>query len=178
MKKINGGYYNNHVICPQIWYDLLYSWPSIHKFSLKYSHVYQSYSNFEFSKIQNGGRYSSQLTCLNFLYDSNNKKLLIHKMSCFYDNLNNLATNRSTNMGRSGSPGVACWTSIYWTVVSSLILLYCPRQPRWLSGLRRSLVHSLIIVRQCVLRNWDRIPVRAVRGLIYCGDIILICLLL
>ena len=25
------------------------------------------------------------------------KKLLIHQISCFYDNLNNLATNRSTN---------------------------------------------------------------------------------
>ena len=48
-------------------------------------------------KIQNGGRYSSQITCLHFLYDSNNKKLSIHKISCFYDNLNNLATNRSTN---------------------------------------------------------------------------------
>ena len=74
------------------------SWPYIHKVSCKYSHVYQSYSNFEFSvaailKIQNGGRYSSQITCLHFLYD---KKLSIHKISCFYDNLNNLATNRST----------------------------------------------------------------------------------
>ena len=48
-------------------------------------------------KIQNGGRYSSQITCLHFLYDSNNKKLSIHKISCFYDNLNNIATNRSTN---------------------------------------------------------------------------------
>ena len=47
-------------------------------------------------KIQNGGRYSSQITCLHFLYDSNNKKLSVHKISCFYDNLNNLATNRST----------------------------------------------------------------------------------
>ena len=47
-------------------------------------------------KIQNGGRYSNQITCLHFLYDSNNKKLSIHKISCFYDNLNNLATNRST----------------------------------------------------------------------------------
>ena len=46
-------------------------------------------------KIQNGGRYSSQITCLHFLYDSNNKKLSIHKISCFYDNLNNIATNRS-----------------------------------------------------------------------------------
>ena len=47
-------------------------------------------------KIQNGGRYSSQITCLHFLYDSNNTKLSIHKISCFYDNLNNIATNRST----------------------------------------------------------------------------------
>ena len=80
---------------------MLYSWPSLHKISCKYSHVDQSYSNFEFSvaailKIQNGGRYSSQITCLHFLYDSNNKKLSIHKISCFYDNLNNIATNRST----------------------------------------------------------------------------------
>ena len=80
---------------------MLYSWPSIHKIPCKYSHVDQSYSNFEFSvaailKIQNGGRYSSQITCLHFLYDSNNKKLSIHQISCFYDNLNNIATNRST----------------------------------------------------------------------------------
>ena len=73
----------------------------MHTIPCKYSHVDQSYSNFEFSvvailKIQNGGRYSSQITCLHFLYDSNNKKLSIHKISCFYDNLNNIATNRST----------------------------------------------------------------------------------
>ena len=114
LKKINGGYYNNHVICPQFWYDLLYSWPSIHKFSWKYSHVYQSYSNFEFSavailKIQNGGRYSSQITCLHFLYDFNNKKLLIHKISCFYDNLNTLATNRSTMKGFLPADVYGCW---------------------------------------------------------------------
>ena len=42
----------------------------------------------------------------------------------------------------------------------------------------RCLVHSLMIVRHCVLRNWDRILVRAVRGLIDRGDIVLICLLL
>ena len=77
----NGDYYKKQVICPQIWYDLLYSWQSIHIFSCKYLHVYQSYSNFEFSvaailKIQNGGRHSSQITCLYFLYDSNNKKTI------------------------------------------------------------------------------------------------------
>ena len=44
-------------------------------------------------------------------------------------------------------------------------LKFC--QPRWLSGLRRSLVHSLMIASHCVLRNWDQIPVRAVRGLIF-----------
>ena len=40
-------------------------------------------------------------------------------------------------------------------------------QPRWLSGLMRSRVHSLwLLVDHCVLRNWDRILVRAVKGLI------------
>ena len=40
-------------------------------------------------------------------------------------------------------------------------------QPRWLSGLKRSRVHSLwLLVDHCVLRNWDRILVRAVKGLI------------
>ena len=98
---INRAYYKNQVICPSIWYDLLYSWPSIHKIPCKYSHVDQSYSKFEFLvaailKIQNGGRYSSQITCLHYLYDSNKKKLSIHNISCFYDNLNNIATNRSS----------------------------------------------------------------------------------
>ena len=70
-----------------------------HKMSCKYSHVEQSYSNFEFSvaaifKIQNGGRYSSQIFISYMILTI--KKLSIHKMSCFYDNLNNLATNRST----------------------------------------------------------------------------------
>ena len=57
-------------------------------------------------------------------------------------------------------------------------LLFC--QPRWLSGLRRSLVHSLMIARRlyCVLRNWDRIPVRAVKGLISQAGIVSICPLL
>ena len=39
LNLFNGGYYKNQVICPQIWYDFLYSWPSIHKFSCKY-HMY------------------------------------------------------------------------------------------------------------------------------------------
>ena len=100
------------MICPQIWYDLLYSWQSIHQFSYKYSHLHQSYSNFEFSeaailKIQNGGRHRSQITCLYFVYDSNNKKLSIHQISCFYDYLNNLATNRSTIYTMEGAPPYA-----------------------------------------------------------------------
>ena len=45
------GYHKNHVICPHILYDLLHSWPSIHKISFKYSNVDQSYSNFEFSVV-------------------------------------------------------------------------------------------------------------------------------
>ena len=49
---------------------------------------------------------------------------------------------------------------------------------RWLSSLRRSLVHSLMNARHCVLRNWDRIPVRAVKGLIFRAGIVSICPLL
>ena len=126
-RRSNGGYHKNQVICPRILYDFLHSWPSIHKIVCKYSHVDQSYSNFEFSvvailiflmeaitrigwyvlnfefsvaailQIQNGGRHSSQITCLYFLCDYNYKKLSMHQISCFYDHLNNLATNRSTN---------------------------------------------------------------------------------
>ena len=51
-------------------------------------------------------------------------------------------------------------------------------QPWWLSGLRRILVHSLMIARHCVLRNWDRILVRAVKGLISRAGIVSICPLL
>ena len=51
-------------------------------------------------------------------------------------------------------------------------------QPRWLSGLRRSLDHSLMIARHCVLGNWDRISVRAVRGLISRAGMVSICPLL
>ena len=50
--------------------------------------------------------------------------------------------------------------------------------PRWLSGLMRSLVHSQMIACHCVLRNWDRILVRAVKGLISRAGIVSICLLL
>ena len=46
-------------------------------------------------------------------------------------------------------------------------ITYAWRQPRWLSGLTRSCVHSLwLLVDHCVLSNWDRILVRAVKGLI------------
>ena len=52
-------------------------------------------------------------------------------------------------------------------------------QPRWLSGLRRCRVHSLwLLVDHCVLRNWDRILVRAVRGLISRAGMVSICPLL
>ena len=37
-------------------------------------------------------------------------------------------------------------------------------------GLRRSLVHSLMIVRHCVLRNWDRIlPGQGSKGITFSG---------
>ena len=48
LKKINGDYHKNQVICPHILYDVLHSCPSIHKISCKYSYVDQSYNNFEF----------------------------------------------------------------------------------------------------------------------------------
>ena len=52
-------------------------------------------------------------------------------------------------------------------------------QPRWLSGLRRSRVHSLwLLVDHCVLINWDRILVRAVMGLISRAGMVSICPLL
>ena len=52
-------------------------------------------------------------------------------------------------------------------------------QPRWLSGLRRSRIHSpWLLVDHCVLRNWDRILVRAVKGLISRAGMVLICPLL
>ena len=43
---LTGGYHKNQVICPHILYDLLHSWPSIHRMSCKHSHADQSYSNF------------------------------------------------------------------------------------------------------------------------------------
>ena len=53
------------------------------------------------------------------------------------------------------------------------------RQPRWLSGLMRSHVNSLwLLIDHCVLRNWDRILIRAVKGLIYRADMVSICPLL
>ena len=54
-----------------------------------------------------------------------------------------------------------------------------PCHPRWLSGLRRSRVHSLwLLVDHCVLRNWYRILVRAVKGLISRAGMVSICPLL
>ena len=49
LKILNDGYHNNQVICPDILYNLLHSWPSIHTISCKYSHADKSYINFEFS---------------------------------------------------------------------------------------------------------------------------------
>ena len=62
LKILNDGYHNNQVICPDILYDLLHSWPSIHTMSCKYSHADKSYINFEFSVVAififfNGGHY-------------------------------------------------------------------------------------------------------------------------
>ena len=51
LKILNDGYHNNQVICPDILYDLLHSWPSIHTISCKYSHADKSYINFEFSVV-------------------------------------------------------------------------------------------------------------------------------
>ena len=57
--------------------------------------------------------------------------------------------------------------------------LHSHTQPRWLSGLMRSRVHSLwLLVDHCVLRNWDRILVRAVKGLISRAGMVSICPLL
>ena len=64
--------------------------------------------------------------------------------------------------------------ALFWP---SLIMGTC--QPRWLSGLTRSCVHSLwLLVDHCVLSNWDRILVRAVKGLISRAGIVSICPLL
>ena len=51
LKFFNDGYHNNQVICPDILYDLLHSWSSIHTISCKYSHADKSYINFEFSVV-------------------------------------------------------------------------------------------------------------------------------
>ena len=57
--------------------------------------------------------------------------------------------------------------------------LHITRQPRWLSGLTRSCVHSQwLLVDQRVLSNWDRILVRAVKGLISRAGMVSICPLL
>ena len=57
--------------------------------------------------------------------------------------------------------------------------LHFTNQPRWLSGLTRSSVHSQwLLVDQCVLSNWDRILVRAVKGLISRAGMVSICPLL
>ena len=74
------------------------------------------------------------------------------------------------------------YTGHYWEVLlasSNIIHNNIVRQPRWLSGLMRSRVHSLwLLVDHCVLRNWDRILVRAVKGLISRAGMVSICPLL
>ena len=47
------GHFNtqNFMLIPDILYDLLHSWPSIHTISCKYSHADKSYINFEFSVV-------------------------------------------------------------------------------------------------------------------------------
>ena len=68
---------------------------------------------------------------------------------------------------------------IYIINPKPVIFYYSLCQPRWLSGLRRSRVHSLwLLVDHCVLRNWDRILVRAVKGLISRAGMVSICPLL
>ena len=69
LKILNGGYHKNQVICPDIVYDLLHSWPLRSKISCKYSHADRSYSNLEFSvaailNFFNGGYYKNQVICL------------------------------------------------------------------------------------------------------------------
>ena len=71
------------------------------------------------------------------------------------------------------------WLPCYFYVRYIIWLLLSRCQPRWLSGLMRSRVHSLwLLVDHCVLRNWDRILVRAVKGLISRAGIVSICPLL
>ena len=74
LKKINGGYHKNQVICPHILYDVLHSCPSIHNISCKYSHTDQSYNNSEFSVAailnkNNGGYYRNHVICPQIWYD-------------------------------------------------------------------------------------------------------------
>ena len=73
--------------------------------------------------------------------------------------------------------------SIQWSVSPVMFNSQMPSlnssQPRWLSGLMCSRVHSLwLLVDHCVLRNWDRILVRAVKGLISRAGMVSICPLL
>ena len=77
--------------------------------------------------------------------------------------------------------GLSLWTHGIVSIVHLLRLISVDswRQPRWLSGLMRSRVHSLwLLVDHCVLRNWDRILVRAVKGLISRAGMVSICPLL
>ena len=79
-------------------------------------------------------------------------------------------------------PYSACTSSYFTTMLGWWNTLASPcwwGQSRWLSGLRRSRVHSLwLLVDHCVLRNWDLILVRAVKGLISRAGMVSICPLL
>ena len=87
----------------------------------------------------------------------------------------------------TGAVVMHVWTivdNIQWSIWVSIYSLrsnyYVHKsQPRWLSGLTRSCVHSLwLLVDHCVLSNWDRILVRAVKGLISRAGMVSICPLL
>ena len=98
LKILNGGYHKNQVICPHILYDLLHSWSPIHKMSCKYSHVDQSYNNFEVSmaailKILNGGYHKNQVICPHILYDLLHSWPSKHKMSCKYSHVDQSYSN-------------------------------------------------------------------------------------
>ena len=98
LKILNGGYHKNQVMWPHILYDLIHSWSPIHKISCKYSHVDQSYNNFEFSmaailKILNGGYHKNQVICPHILYDLLHSWPSIHKMLCKYSHVSQSYSN-------------------------------------------------------------------------------------
>ena len=74
---------------------------------------------------------------------------------------------------------ISLWYSSHISLWYSSHISLWYSSTRWLSGLTRSRVHSLwLLVDHCVLRNWDRILVRAVKGLISRAGMVSICPLL